>query len=165
MTPQVVAIAHGFGDSDCMNTITAPKPIKKLWANWLVLWTQMVGLFASMMLLSRAFTERFFNWVVFGSTANPSTFSPEALDYLRLTFIVMSAVMIGWAALLWFVARGPFRVGEPWAWSALTVSIVGWYVLDSAFSVINNFPENAILNTVFVVGALPPLVATRPSTR
>jgi hypothetical protein len=146
-------------------TKAKPTPIKAVWGQWMVSWTAAVGLFGCVMLLWRAFTEKFFNWAMFGSTANPSSFSPEALDYLRLTFVVMAAVMIGWAALLWFVARGPFRAGEPWAWSALTVSIVGWYVLDSTFSLINGFPENAILNTVFVIGALPPLVATRPSKR
>jgi hypothetical protein len=143
----------------------AAQPIRKLWANWLVVWVEFVGAFGAVMLLSRAFTTQFFNWVVFGSTDSPSTFSPEALDYLRLTFVVMSAVMVGWAALLWFVARGPFRAGERWAWTALTVSIIGWYVLDSTFSLIAGFPENAILNTVFVAGSIPPLVATRPSTR
>jgi hypothetical protein len=145
--------------------ISGSNPIRKLWVNWLVIWVEIVGLFGAVMILSRAFTEQFFNVVMFGSTDNPESFSPDSLDYLRLTFVVMAAVMIGWAALMWFVVRVPLRAGERWAWTALTISIVGWFVLDSTFSIVSGFPENAVLNSVFVAGAIPPLIATRPSPR
>jgi hypothetical protein len=138
-------------------------PPPRLWVNVVLVWIAFVAAFSVAMIASRAVTGGLFNWVVFGKTATPSTFSSEAVDYQRLIFGITAAVMIGWSVLLWFVARGPLASGEPWAWRATTASIATWFVIDSTFSIATGYWQNAVLNTVFVAGVVPGLILTRPT--
>lgn len=144
-----------------MNATTST-PVRPLWWKWLIVWIAGLALFSLAAVFSRAVTGDFFNFVMFGATETPATFSPEAVEYQTVLFRMLAGVTIGWCATLAFVVLGPFRNGERWGWHAVAVAVVAWFVIDSGACIVSGFGGNAVLNTVLLVGAIPPLVATRP---
>lgn len=84
-----------------------------------------------------------------------------ASRHVTLGSAVLGAVMIGWACLLWPLVRGPVRRREPWAWTAIAVSVGVWFVIDSTLSIASGFGENALLNLVFAIAFAVPLWAIR----
>ncbi len=137
-------------------------PPRRLWINWLLAACTGAGAFGLAMVLLPGPVESFFNWMVFGSTETPAAFSSEAAEYSRFVYGVLGAVMAGWMALIAAVVTGPLRAGERWAWLAVAASLGGWFVVDTAHSLVTGFPENAIFNVLFALALAPPLVATRP---
>ena len=73
----------------------------------------------------------------------------------------MGAVIMGWMIVIFYQLRGNFQRGEKEAWNTITLSLVVWYVFDSAFSWYMGFTENVILNTVFFALFIIPLMASR----
>ena len=82
-------------------------------------------------------------------------------DYVRFTFGVLGAVMVGWMITLGAIARGPLRRREPWAWWAVTGSVAAWFILDGGVSMYFGFVGNAMFNTAFAVAIAIPLIAIR----
>ena len=68
--------------------------------------------------------------------------------------------MFGWGVALLFVLLGPFRRGSREGWLTLTVSLLAWFVPDTAFSLWSGFWQNAALNAIFAVLFAVPLGAT-----
>lgn len=106
-----------------------------------------------------------FNWLIFGHAATPSGFSSDAVRYLKFTYAVLGAVMVGWMVLLALIINGPLRSGERWAWTAVLASVGVWFVVDTTMSLASDYPENAALNAMFGVGYAVGLWATRPAGR
>ena len=140
---------------------SALAPPARMWVTWMIVWIEAVIVFSALTMLWRGISDGLFNWITFGSTATPDTFSPEAVDHLFFAFGVLSSLTIGWMVLLLFVVWTPFRRGEPWARRAIIASVGTWLVVDSIFSIAVGVPENAVLNVVLAIGLVPPLVATR----
>jgi hypothetical protein len=122
-----------------------------------------VILFSALMLVTRLVTDGLFNWMFFGETGEPAGFSQDAIDYYRVIYGVLGAVMIGWFMLVIWVVRGPLANGIAGAWGALVISLGGWFVIDTTFSLASNFWENAVLNLVFMAAFAPGLWLTRPN--
>jgi hypothetical protein len=124
-----------------------------------------VIVFSALMLVTRLVTDGLFNWMFFGETGEPAGFPADAVDYYRVIYGVLGAVMIGWFLLVIWVVRGPLANGVAGAWGALVVSIGGWFAIDTTFSLASGFPENAVLNLVFLGAFAPGLWLTRPERR
>ena len=80
---------------------------------------------------------------------------------LRFSVGLMGAVTLGWfltllATLMATVLLGD-RAGPVWRW--LTLSVVGWYVIDGAISAATGFALNIAPNTLLLVGYLAPVLA------
>lgn len=103
--------------------------------------------------------QRLFNALYFGSSEGNPAFGPAA-GYLRFAFAVLGAVMLGWAACLLVILRGPCRRGSRDAWLAVAVSLVAWFVSDTAFSIASGYWQNAVLNAAIAVLFAMPLAAT-----
>lgn len=84
-----------------------------------------------------------------------------ALDYTTFIFGVLGAVIVGWMALTFVVARGPLRRRETWAWNAVALSIGVWFVVDTGFSLIVGQVEHALFNVGFLVPIVVALAALR----
>lgn len=166
MTSHVIDTTSGLADHRGMTTTVAtsrnPGTVMSR-APWyttaLLVWLDAVIAFSVATLIVPWIGKEFFNWALYGSTIEPAFISPDARDYLRLTLSIVSAVTIGWCVLLAFVVAGPLRRGETWAANAVPVSVATWFVIDSGASILVGFPENAVLNAVFAVPAVPALVA------
>lgn len=126
------------------------------WKTWLNVWCLGVGLFG-LVLAGGAFAatsgpvERLLD--ILGGRP------PEVTPTLRFALAVMGAVSMGWALTFYAAfsaaaALGP--QGRP-AWRAVTVAVVGWYVIDSALSFATGFALNAAPNTLLLAGFLLPV--------
>jgi hypothetical protein len=91
---------------------------------------------------------------------------PPAMDGL-LGFMqgLLGAVMIAWSVALGFLAMGPLRRGEGWAWWAILASVLAWFVIDEAFSVRYAVWINVWGNLVLLAWFILPLAVWRLAGR
>ena len=75
-----------------------------------------------------------------------------AADETRLLAAIGGGVMIGWGLLLWQLA------GEPSAWRVIRMSVIAWFVADSAGSLAAGAPLNVVGNLVFLALFMIPLL-------
>jgi hypothetical protein len=119
-------------------------------------------IFGSVLVALPWIAQSLFALMVFGATDYPVSFSDEAMSYIRLAHAVMGAVIVGWFILVLWVVRSQLARGTPDAWRALTACLGTWFILDTAFSLVTGYWQNAALNTTILMLFLPGLVATRP---
>jgi hypothetical protein len=122
-------------------------------------WLQLVllAVFAYSLLLVFAgnIAGSLFSWFGFGPSESIDT--DEFRDYLRLPFMVLGAVMAGWAVLMLQLIRGPLRDGNRWAWLFVVQSLILWFVLDTAMSFVLGHPMHALFNLPFALALGVPL--------
>jgi hypothetical protein len=124
-----------------------------------------VLLFSAAIMLLPAQTQLLFNLVAFGGVTYPAEIPVSARPYVVFVYRVLGAVMIGWMLAVLALVHIPFRRGEPWAWWAITLSVGGWFVIDTSASLLSGYPGNALLNLCFGVAFAVPLLATRSMAR
>jgi len=124
-----------------------------------------VLLFSAAIMLLPAETQQLFNLVAFGSFGYPAEVPESARPYILFVYRVLGAVMIGWMIAIFAILSHPFRHGQPWAWWAVAGSVGGWFMIDSAASLLSGYPGNALLNLGFGIGFAIPLFATRTMRR
>ena len=85
----------------------------------------------------------------------------EMGEPLRFSIVLMGAVTLGW----WLTLEAAFKaidlLGDRAApvWRGVTVSVVGWYVIDGALSAVTGYALNILPNTLLLVGYLIPVLA------
>jgi hypothetical protein len=130
------------------------------WKVWIQVWCWGTLVFGVVLLgAAHPTTEapaRMFYDLIYWPIDGGSRFDGEAF---RLTVAVLGAVMIGWAVTI-FGAIKAAHSGSPELWRAITTAMAVWYIVDSAASVMNGSPMNAVSNTVFLVAWLIPMLAT-----
>ena len=130
-----------------------------------ITWLQMVLVGVLVYSLALVFAGRtagnLFSWLGFGPDESIDT--SEVRDYLRLPFMVLGAVMVGWSVLMIQLVRGPLRDGSRWAWSMLVQSLALWFLLDTGMSLVLGYPSHALFNVPFAVALGIPLVSLRLS--
>ena len=87
--------------------------------------------------------------------------SAAVRDYLKLPFMVLGAVLAGWAMMMLHIVRGPLRNGAAWARPVLIRSVALWFVLDTGMSLVLGFPTHALFNLVFAAALGVPLLRPR----
>jgi len=60
-----------------------------------------------------------------------------------------------------YVVRALLSKGLSESWYVLTLSVVAWYIPDTAYSILSGFWQNAVLNTAFFLLFSVPLWAIR----
>ena len=90
---------------------------------------------------------------------------PHELDaFLRLTNAVLGGSIVGKWVAAWFLVRHGLRAGRRWAFQALLVGHVGWFLLDSGLSLTVGAASNVLLiNLVPGVVFLGLLLWARPA--
>ena len=85
----------------------------------------------------------------------------EMGEPLRFSIALMGAVTLGW----WLTLEAAFKAidllgdrATP-VWRGVTVSVVGWYVIDGALSAATGYALNILPNTLLLVGYLIPVLA------
>ena len=86
---------------------------------------------------------------------DPAMFSHEAL----LLNAIIGGVMVGWAALMYFVAAGPIAQGDTKLARQVLISILMWFGIDSIGSYLSQFPGNIAINIFFLIILSIPLFA------
>lgn len=137
-----------------------PVAPRRIWIVWLQVVLAVVFAYALFLVLAGSAAESLFSAFGFGP---PESMGADARDYLRLPVMVLGAVLAGWSLLMLQIARGPLRVGDPWAWPFLARSVAVWFVLDTGMSLVLGFPAHALFNVPFGVALAVPLIGLRPS--
>jgi len=131
------------------------------WSRLLQVAAAVVIALSAVLVLAPGIGGAIFNLVYFRQTGYPVPFPPEADAYIRFSNGVLGAVMTGWMIAVIAIARGPFVEGRPWAWMTVAGSVAGWFLIDTAFSVMLGAWGNVALNTAMVLMFAVPLLATR----
>jgi hypothetical protein len=131
----------------------------RIWIRWLEVVIVLVMAYSLVLVLAGGLALRLFDFLGFGPDA--ATTSDAFRDYLRLPFAVLGAVMFGWMVLLFAVVRGPMRLGEPWAWRAVALSLSAWFALDTGMSLVLGSPAHALFNVGFAVALAIPMIGLR----
>lgn len=132
---------------------------------WLLLVTLVVMAFSLSLLLAPVGMRQFFSWIMYASPTVIGGFTAQSVAYITLMHGVLGAVMLGWATLMLWVICGPFRRAESGAWGMLSVSLLVWFVPDTAFSLWTGFWQNALFNLLFAICYAIPLLCTYPQFR
>ena len=117
--------------------------------------------YSVLLVVAGATAGSLFSWFGFGPEESIDT--DAVRDYLLLPYMVLGAVMAGWALLMIQIVRGPLREESPWAWTFLVRSLSLWFVLDTGMSLVLGYPMHAVFNLPFAVAFGMPLVLLRPS--
>ena len=134
----------------------------------LLIWSRLIqaasvivlGLTAALM-LAPSMGESLFYLVYFRQAVSPVPVPEEVLGYLRFANGIIGAVMAGWMLTILLLARGPFMTGERYAWQAIAWPLMGWYLIDTCFSVAHGVWGNVLLNTATAVMFGIPLIGSR----
>jgi hypothetical protein len=116
---------------------------------------------SAVLMLAPPLGETFFHLVYFQQPASPVPVPAEIQGYLRFANGIIGAVMAGWMMAVIVLARGPFRAGERFAWNAIAWPLLGWYVIDTTFSIAHGVWGNVLLNTGTALMFGVPLLASR----
>lgn len=130
---------------------------RNFWENWLQVWIWMTMgfglLFAGAGVPPLDAGAGLFYAIVSGGTVSASDFSAPGM---RISVSLVGAVMFGWGVCLLAVFRA--RGADVGLWRGLTWGVLGWYLVDSALSVMNGFAFNAVSNSLFLIVFLVPAV-------
>lgn len=134
---------------------------RRRWIAWLQVVLLVLLAYALVLVFAGGVAGRLFGALGFGPERSVDTTAVR--DYLRLPFMVLGAVLAGWAALMLQLVRGPLRSGSPWAVPMLLRSLAGWFVLDTGMSLVLGYPTHALFNVPFALALGVPLLALRSS--
>ena len=132
---------------------------RTIWIMWLTIVLALVFVYAVLLVVAGSAAGSLFEWFGFGPDDAIDT--PEVRDYLKLPYMVLGAVMAGWAVLMLQIVRGPLRDGTPWALPFVSRALVLWFVLDTGMSLVLGYPTHALFNVPFAVALGIPLFRLR----
>lgn len=145
--------------ANTVQNTTASTPT--FWINWLTYTAEFTVLFGLFMVLAPGLTQQAFGLLIFQDAAQLSAFDSQATAYIELAHAVMGSVMVGWGALIFMLVRKLNVKDAKETCHMITISVLLWYVPDTAFSLYSGFWQNAVLNTSFAVLYAVPLMALR----
>lgn len=132
---------------------------RAIWITWLQVVLAVVLAYALVLVFAGSVAGQMFSALGFGP---PESIDSAAVrDYLKLPFMVLGAVLAGWAVTMIQIVRGPLRDGSPWALTILIRSVTVWFVLDTGMSLALGFPTHAVFNLLFVIALGIGLMALR----
>jgi len=130
---------------------------------WLEVVLILVLIYSLLLVFAGTTAGSLFSWFGFGPDESIDTDAVQ--DYLRLPYMVLGAVMAGWAFLMIQIVRGPLKEGSVWAWTFLTQSLSLWFTLDTGMSLVLGYPMHALFNIPFAVALGIPLVRLKAHVR
>lgn len=87
--------------------------------------------------------------------------SPGTTQYKNWVTSVLGAGVASWGIFITFLAYYPFKSREKWAWSCISVAVVLWFVVDTAWSLYYHVAINAVFNSITLALFAAPLLLTR----
>ncbi|MFM8483760.1 MAG: hypothetical protein ACKOBT_10475 [Actinomycetota bacterium] len=134
---------------------------KTAWVRWLEAVLVLVLAYSILLVVAGSVAGSLFSAFGFGPADVIDT--DEVRDYLKLPYMVLGAVLAGWAFTMLQLARGPLRDGATWVVPLMGRSFGLWFVLDTGMSLALGYPTHALFNVPFGVALAIPLVRLRAS--
>jgi hypothetical protein len=134
----------------------------RLWYRWLLIVSILLIFFGVFMAIFNS-TPLF---DLFNTQIDPVFWGEEPLptsvaSFQAWVYGVLGATVAGWGICMAFIVYHPYRRRERWAWWALTTGIVIWDLIDTTISLSYGVVFNAGFNTLLLLLAGVPLLATR----
>ena len=112
------------------------------------------------------FGQSQFMYVLLNQYSDPifwpgSQIAEGALHYKKWGSSVLGSVIASWGMLIAFIAYYPFKKRKTWAWNAIAISVLFWFVVDTACSLYYDVSVNAVLNLFTLALFVLPLFITR----
>ena len=77
-------------------------------------------------------------------------------------FGVLGAVVFGWGMCFErIISSKAWKKRDIEAWNMFAYPLIGWFVVDTSWSLYSDFYPNALLNLAFLIGLGGPLLACR----
>lgn len=132
------------------------------WLSWANVATTLVGL-----LVAFAGNSIFFalhNEYTIEVFFDGEVFTPEVLVLKNWLFGIIGGTIVGFHLLMIFISENAFKRKEPWAYWAMCLGLLSWFVIDSSISWYYGAIHNIVLiNLMALVLIGLPLVMTRRS--
>jgi hypothetical protein len=90
-----------------------------------------------------------------GSTASGTT------PFGAFVYSVWGAAIVMWGTQLFFILKFAFKKKEPWAWWAILISTLLWFLIAAGFSLYYGATLNALGDLVYMLLLVLPLFMTR----
>jgi hypothetical protein len=88
--------------------------------------------------------------------------SPEVLQLKNWLFGIIGGTIAGYHMLAIYIINNAFIKKEKWAWDALLVGLLLWFIVDSSISIYYNALYNVyLINIVALIFIGMPLIATK----
>lgn len=127
----------------------------RFWTRWLQVMLVLLLAYALVLVFAGAVAAWLFDALGFGPSAEIA--SDAVLDYLRLPFAVLGAVMAGWALQMLLIVRCRERLGTSLTISMIAIPLALWFVLDTGMSIVLGHPAHALFNVPFAAALGLPL--------
>ena len=101
-----------------------------------------------------AYYNQYFGFDAYAELTEP------ALRFQRFIYGASGAVLVSWFIMIGWTTRRAFAEGERWAWNAILVSTLAWFLGDVYASIVSGFAVHAALNLSLLIGIGIPLAAT-----
>lgn len=129
------------------------------WSRWLG-FVGMYGVVMGALLVFTPIVEHtlgaYYYDVFFDGQPMYQALTPAARRFQAFVYGIAGALLVSWFWLVVALAKGPFRKGERWAWKAIAVSLIAWFVGDGYASIANGFAIHAAFNlSLLLVMGLP----------
>lgn len=134
-----------------------------VWVAWLKAVSIGVSIFGLALVIAPRTAREGFSLLIYSDKDQLSSFGPHVVGYISLAHAVLGSVMFGWGLALVMIVHHLLASGSRVGWQIVAVSVMGWCIPDTVFSLWLGFWHNAVLNLVIVVLYSVPLLATRRS--
>ena len=132
---------------------------------WLIGASALVVVFGGLLVIAPVATRRGFSQLIYANHTAIDSFGSEAAHYIGLAHAVIGSVMVGWGIAMVLTTRHLIAVGSRLGWRMLALSLCGWFVPDTLYSLASGYWQNAVLNTGIAALFLIPLALLRPYLR
>lgn len=137
----------------------------KVWWSWLAIVSLGVALSGLAMMAVPDLTRQAFSLLIYAVPERIAEFGEPAVAYITLVHGVLGAVMFGWGIAFLSLLFGPLRRSSYAAWQTMAISLLTWFVADTAFSLWLGVWQNALLNCGVLLLFAIPLFGMRPYCR
>ncbi len=129
------------------------------WQRWLLILGVIISLFG--VALAFLYSTPVFD--IFRQQIDPvfGSFTVEARSFQQWSYGVLGATMAGWGVCVAFIAQGPFKRRERWAWNCLASAVSLWFVIDTFLSWQFQVYFNVAFNVLIYLAVLVPLAFSR----
>ena len=93
---------------------------------------------------------------------NIREFNPDVLRLKNWLFGIIGGTMVGFHVLMIMISENSFKKKEPWAYKAMWLGLLSWFLIDSGISVFYGAIHNVLLINIPALALIGlPLIMTR----
>lgn len=137
---------------------------EKFWFGWLKIAAMLCTLFGIFMaLFNQTEVLGFLNKHIVSTFYKTPELAYAAAPAQAWLIGVLGATMTGWGVAILYLIHYPLQRKEQWAWNAILLPLLIWFLIDSSLSACHGAYFNVIINFVLILQFIAPLMFLRNS--